>query len=58
MKEKRVKFIVEETTKLHNKVAEAYEALMDGENKEATKVLDKIAEICRELKSDLLTKED
>lgn len=58
MQQKRIKFIVSETTQLHDKVAEAYEALMDEENDEAVKVLDSIAEKARELKADLLTKED
>lgn len=58
MVEKRVNFIVSETTQLHDKVAEVYEALMDEENKEAIKALDLIAEKCREIKADLLTKED
>jgi threonine dehydrogenase-like Zn-dependent dehydrogenase len=58
MKNSRINFIVTETTEMHNEVAEAYEALMDGETKEAIKVLDKIAERARTLKADLLTKED
>jgi hypothetical protein len=43
---------------MHNEVAEAYEALMDNENKEAVKVLDKIADRARALKADLLNKEN
>ena len=58
MQQRRVNFIVTETTNLHDMVAEAYEALMDEENKEAIKVLDSIAEKTRELKADLLTKEE
>lgn len=58
MQDKRVKFIVSETTQMHNEVAEAYEALMDNENKEAVKVLDKIADRARALKADLLNKEN
>ena len=58
MQQTRVNFIVTETTNLHDLTAEAYEALMDEENKEAVKVLDKIAEKARELKADLLNKED
>lgn len=58
MESKKINFIVSETTAMHNEVAEAYEALMDGEHKEAIKVLDKIAERARTLKADLLTKED
>jgi len=58
MQKERISFIVAETTEMHNKVAEAYEALMDDERKEAIKVLDQIAEKSRELKKDLLTKED
>lgn len=58
MKNSRINFITTETTEMHNEVAEAYEALMDGETKEAIKVLDKIAERARTLKVDLLTKED
>jgi hypothetical protein len=58
MQQNRINFIVTETTALHDKVAEAYEALMDGENKEAVKILDSIAEKARELKTDLSTKED
>jgi len=58
MVEKRIKFIISETTQLHNKVAEVYEALMDEENKEAIIVLDLIAEKCREIKADLLIKEE
>ena len=58
LKRSKINFITEETTAMHNEVAEAYEALMDGENKEAIKVLDKIAERARTLKADLLTKED
>lgn len=57
MDSRRIKFIVSETTAMHNDVAEAYEALIDGEDKEAIKVLDKIAERARTLKADLLTKE-
>lgn len=55
---KVINYIVSETTDLHNKVAEAYEALMDGENKEAIRTLDSIAEKARMIKKDLLTKED
>lgn len=58
MRQTIIKFIVSETTELHNMVAEAYEALMDEENTEAVIVLDKIAEKTRALKADLLTKED
>lgn len=58
MKDSRIKFITSETTEMHNEVAEAYEALIDGEDKEAIKLLDKIAERARTLKADLLTKED
>lgn len=58
MQESRIKFIVSETTEMHNEVAEAYEALIDGERIEAVLVLDKIAERARALKADLLTKED
>lgn len=54
----KINFIVTETTALHNDVAEAYEALMDEETKEAVKVLDRIAERARAIKLDLLTKED
>lgn len=58
MQQRRINFIITETTELHNKVTEAYEALMDEDNKEAIKVLDSIAEKAKELKADLLTKED
>jgi hypothetical protein len=58
LKRSKINFITAETTAMHNEVAEAYEALMDGETKEAIKVLDKIAERARTLKADLLTKED
>ena len=57
MQEKRVSYIVSQTTELHDKVAEAYEALMDNENDEAVEVLDKIAELTRSIKADLLIKE-
>ena len=58
MNARKEKFIVTETTALHNEVAEAYEALIDEDNKEAIKVLDRIADRARTLKADLLTKED
>lgn len=58
MEDKRIKFILAETNTLHEEVTEVYETLMDGEDKEAIKVLDKIAERARTLKADLLTKED
>ena len=58
MQETRVKFIVTETLQMHDMVTEAYEALIDEEDKEAVIILDKIAEKTRMLKSDLLTKED
>jgi hypothetical protein len=55
--EDKIKYIVTETTLLHNKVAEAYEALADGEIKEGIKLLDEIADKTRDMKKDLLTKE-
>lgn len=58
MLKRQIKFIVQETTEMHNEVAEAYEALMDEDNKEAIKVLDRIADRARVLKADLLTKEE
>ena len=57
MQQKKVNYIVTQTTELHDKVAEAYEALMDEENAEALKVLDSIAEQTRLIKADLLTKD-
>lgn len=58
MVKNRIKFIVSETTQLHDLTAEAYEALMDEEREEAIRVLDAIADKARALKKDLLTKED
>jgi|TARA_R110000782_G_scaffold35642_2_gene85125 hypothetical protein len=58
MEKINVKFILTETNEMHNEVTEAYEALMDGLNKEAILALDRIAERARTLKADLLTKED
>jgi len=58
MQNSRVQFIVSETTDMHDKVAEAYEALIDGEREEAIKVLDAIADKARALKKDLLTQEN
>lgn len=55
MQEKTINYIVTETTELHDKVAEAYEALMDGDNKKAIKTLDEIAERTRLIKADYLT---
>lgn len=58
MQKQKIKFIVSETTQMHDLVAEAYEALMDNESKEAIIALDKIAEKTRALKADLLIKEN
>jgi len=52
------KYIITQTTNLHDKVAEAYEALIDKEHSEAIKVLDEIGEMSRQIKKDLLTNED
>jgi len=57
MQQTRVNFIVTETTNLHNLVAEAYEALMDNEKKEANVALTSIIEKAKELKDDLLNKD-
>lgn len=57
MQQTRVNFIVTETTNLHDLVAEAYEALMDNEKKEATVALTSIIEKAKELKDDLLNKD-
>lgn len=54
----RVAFIGSETNQLHDKVDELYEHLMDQEQGEALVVLEEIAEKVRQLKADLLTKED
>lgn len=58
MQETKIKFIVSETTQMHNEVAEAYEALMDREDKDAIKALDRICERARGLKADLLNQEE
>ena len=58
MEQSRIKFIISETTEMHNEVAEAYEALIDNEKIEAVLVLDKIADRARALKADLLTKDN
>lgn len=58
MLQRRIKYIMEETTAMHDEVTEVYEALMDKEHKEALVSLEKIAERVRTIKADLLTKED
>lgn len=58
MQQNKINFIVNETTGMHNMVAEAYEALMDEETDVAIKVLNSIADKARELKADLLNKEN
>lgn len=51
------KFIITECTIIHDVVDEVYEAMMDGEDKEAIKALDNLAEKARELKADILNKD-
>lgn len=58
MEEINATFITTETSILHELVSDAYEALMDGEKKEAVRILNSIAEKTREIKADLLTKEN
>lgn len=53
----RGKYIFAETMILHEKVDEAYEALMEGD-KDAIKALDAVAEKAREIKADLLNREE
>lgn len=54
----RIEFIVSETLGIHSNVDELYEALMDGETKEALKILDIIGDRVRSLKADLSNKEE
>ena len=58
MPETRAKFITSETTQMHDLVTDIYEALMDDEHPEATKLLDQLGEKVLEIKKDLLTKEN
>lgn len=55
---KQGKYIWAETSEMHDKVTEIYEALSEGENKEALVFLEQLAEKVRNLKNDLNTKED
>jgi hypothetical protein len=58
MPENRAKFIISETSQMHDLVTDIYEALMDKEHPDATKLLDQLGEKVRNIKEDLLTKEN
>lgn len=58
MEQRRVRYILEETSQLHDKVDEVYEALMDNEHKQAIKLLVQLADKARLIKSDLIIKKN
>lgn len=53
MEQNKVNFIVAETTNLHDKTTELYEALMDNEKKEALKVITEMRSRLLAIKKDL-----
>lgn len=58
MQKAKINFILSKTEGLHNDTAELYEALMDGENKEAIKVITKMQDTLKGLKGGIVIKEE
>ena len=53
MDQNKINFIVVETTELHDKTAELYEALIDKEDEEAVSVIDEIRKRLLIIRKDL-----
>lgn len=53
MEQNKINFIVAETTDLHDRVAELYEALMDKENVESIKIIDKVRDKLLVIRKDI-----
>ena len=53
MDQNKIKFIVAETTELHHKVSELYEALIDNEYDNSIKIIDNIRSKLLTIRKDL-----